>query len=414
MRTPHFSLRHRSERDPATSTATGCGHKLRVVLLTTSFPLRQDDVSGVFVRRLATALGRLVDVTVVTPAGKDEPEESPFRLCPVRYAPRKWQRLAHFGGGIPDAIRRRDPKLIFLVSLIPALFIRTWREARRADLVHGNWSVPSVIGAIAAKLAGCPAVATLRGEDVTRAKASRVFRFFLEMAVVLNARVFCVSEAMTSEMRRLYPTRAWKIEFVPNGVVLGSGKRSKAFHSPVRLITVGSCIERKRQDLIIKAMAEPRLRGRVTLKLIGDGPMRPALSELARTLGVEDQVSFVGAVLPHRVEEELMAADVFVFSSESEGRPNAVLEAMASGLPIVASDISGVRELLGDGCGRLYEPGNSGALARVLGDLMEDEHKAYRLGKFARQKLRKLGLSWEGSAQCYLANYESSLKDKSF
>ena len=384
---------------------------LRVVLLTTSYPLREDDVSGVFVRRLATALSRLVDIIVVTPAGKNAPDSSHFRICPVRYAPRRWQCLAQSGGGIPDAIRRRDPKLVFLISLIPALFIRTWREVRRADLVHGNWSIPSVIGAIAARLAGRPAVVTLRGEDVTRAKASRVFRFFLKLSVVLNARVFCVSEAMTSEMHRLYPTRASKIEFVPNGVVLGSVKRSKAFHSPVRLVTVGSCIERKRQDLIIRAMAEPRLRGRVILRLIGDGPMRPALSELARTLGVEKQISFAGAVPPYRVEEELMAADVFVFSSESEGRPNAVLEAMACGLPIVASDIAGVRELLGDGCGRMFEAGNSKQLAEILEDFMDEPYEALQTGNSARRKTDQCGLTWEQCAEKHLMAYERCMSE---
>lgn len=382
---------------------------MRIVLLTTSFPLRDEDTSGVFLRRLAEAMEKLFEVSVVTPAGPERPGEQSYRLCAVRYAPRKWQCLAHSDGGIADAIRRRDPKLAFLIVLVPALFVRTWLEARRANLVHGNWSIPSVIGAAAAICAGRPAVATLRGDDVTRAKSSWLFRAFLNLAVRLNDRVFCVSEAMTEDVQSLYPGHSAKIHFVPNGVTSEVIRSPGEFHFPIRLVTVGSCIARKRQDLIIKAMSEPGLSNQFSLEVIGDGPLRQELMELAANLGLKHQVHFVGSLPPDRVAHELAKADIFVLSSESEGRPNALLEAMACGLPAVASDIDGVRELLSEGCGQIFEPGSCSDLARVLGQLAANEKEAGRQGASARLKLRNLGLTWENSAACYLAHYESLL-----
>lgn len=380
---------------------------MRVVMLTTSYPLHCGDVSGVFIQRLASSLSDLAEVSVVVPDSAQLPTSgvSCCRVFRVRYAPRRFQRLCHSSGGIPDALRRRDPALLFLLLLVPALFFRSWRLLRHADVMHGNWSVPAVIGAVAARVAGCAAVATLRGEDVSRARSSRLMRGLLAAALLLNDRVFCVSQAMTSTVREMFPKYAGKVEFIPNGVSSVEHGKQRERRSCLSLVTVGSCIERKRHDLILQAIARPQLRGRTSLIVIGDGPSLSALRALAYQLRIGSFVEFRGKLAPEKTLEVIKEADIFVLASRSEGRPNALMEAMASGLAIVASDIDGVRELLADGRGLTFESGAVDGLERCLLRLHEDQGAVENLGQRARGHIHSLGLTWDKCAQRYFKAY---------
>ena len=129
----------------------------------------------------------------------------------------------------------------------------------------------------------------------------------------------------------------------------------------------------KRQDLLIQAfrpikttMPEARL------LLVGDGPEREALAQLSRRLGLCEHVHFAG----YRSDRErcLAAMDVFTLSSDSEGTPLALLEAWAARLPVVATAVGGLRELIEHGLtGLLVPPGDSERLARALQRLLADE-----------------------------------------
>jgi len=388
---------------------------MRIVMLTTSYPLSGTEASGVFIRRLVQGLSNVARVSVIVPDGVQPTSTIEHPDCDiqlVRYAPRRFQRLCHSAGGIPEALRRGDPALLFMVVLIPALLVQAWRAVRRADVMHGNWSLPAVIGAVAARLAGRPAVATLRGEDVSRARSSRLMRILLASSVRLNHRIFCVSEAMTDTVREMFPGHANKIEFIPNGIATVTRTKCRGRRQWVNLVTVGSCIERKRHELILRAMASPELRDRVTLRVIGAGPLVDDLKRLARDLGIQDRVDFRGQIEPERTLEVMSEADIFVLASRSEGRPNALMEAMACGLAVVASDIDGVKELVAGGRGRMFRSGDVDDLGRCLLELHQDPGEIRTLGERAQGHIRDLGLTWENCAERYMEAY-SSLVGKS-
>lgn len=381
-------------------------------MLTTSYPLSRTEVSGVFIRRLVQSLSSVARVSVIVPDGvhsisKCSPADCDMHL--VRYAPRRFQRLCHYSGGIPEALRRRDPALLFIVVLIPALFIQAWRVVRRADVMHGNWTLPAVIGAVAARIAGRPAVATLRGEDVSRAGSNRLMRLLLAATVRVNDRVFCVSEAMTDMVREMFPIHASKIEFIPNGIATVDRRKFRSRRDTIQLVTVGSCIERKCHELILQAMAKAELRNRFTLRVIGGGPLLGDLERLASSLGIQDRVDCLGQIEPERTLEVMSEADIFVLASRSEGRPNALMEAMACGLAVVASEIDGVKELVADGRGKTFRRGDIDALARCLLDLHEDPDEIRTMGESAQSYIRDLGLTWDNCAERYMQAYSSLL-----
>lgn len=386
---------------------------LHVTLLTTSFPLTENDVSGVFIERLAYALSRHARVTVVTPDGPhtdDTKSHTAYNLITARYAPRSLQRIVHSPGGLPSAIDTRDPALIFLPLLILALFFKTYSAARRSDIVHGNWSGPSIIAAIAARLAGRPSVSTLRGDDITRVRSSIVFRSLLRLSLRLNNYTICVSAAMAESLQTLFPAQSSRVLFIPNGVSAHPTRPQPKFSTPVRLLSVGSCIPRKRHELILHALARNDLRTRFHLRIVGDGPQFEHLKKVARDLDLERSVSLSGALPPYEIPNCLLDTDIFVLVSESEGRPNALLEAMAAGLPIIASDIDGVHELLKDGAGFLVNPATPETLSRALDVLTSNPDYAQQLARAARSRIYNLGLTWNSCADRHLRIYRSLTK----
>ena len=141
-----------------------------------------------------------------------------------------------------------------------------------------------------------------------------------------------------------------------------------------------------------------------SLVILGDGALRERLLRQVETLGLSSSVSLPGR--RQDVEECLAAADLYVSSSETEGMSNALLEALASGVPVVATRISGAEDLVVDGeNGLLVPPGETGSLAAALIRLLEDDDARSRLGRAARRRI-EVGFSLEAVAARYRATYE--------
>jgi glycosyltransferase involved in cell wall biosynthesis len=140
----------------------------------------------------------------------------------------------------------------------------------------------------------------------------------------------------------------------------------------------GILSQRKGFDLLLRAMAKTNLEN-VRLAIVGDGPYRRTLESLAHELGIESRVHFLGA--RDKGAESVAGMDVFVLSSHNEGMANVMLEAMAAGVPVIASDISGVRTAVGTSserppAGWIFNPGDVESLAACIdevGNLVRNE-----------------------------------------
>ncbi|TCK20883.1 glycosyltransferase [Pseudonocardia endophytica] len=140
-------------------------------------------------------------------------------------------------------------------------------------------------------------------------------------------------------------------------------------------------VEQKRHDVLLRAWDQ--MPADAVLLLAGDGPLRAGLEESADHLG--DRVRFLGT--RDDVPELLSAADACVLTSDWEGLPMVVLESMAAGRPMVATDVDGVREALGDGAGVLVPAGDPGAVARGLRDVLDDAGKRDRVVRAAHDRI---------------------------
>jgi glycosyltransferase involved in cell wall biosynthesis len=161
---------------------------------------------------------------------------------------------------------------------------------------------------------------------------------------------------------------------------------------PVRALCVGSLQEYKGHEILLRALsASPEL-ARLEVDLVGDGRLRTSLERQARELGIADRVRFAGSLPEGEVRELLDTADLFVLPSvvaadgQMEGLPVALIEAMASGVPVVSTRLSGIPELVADGeTGLLAEPGDPVSLAEALVRTLADPAAALGRAKRGRQ-----------------------------
>jgi glycosyltransferase involved in cell wall biosynthesis len=272
--------------------------------------------------------------------------------------------------------------------------LRTARSLRRerVDIVHGYQWRPALVGALVGRLAGVPlrlaSKRSLTGDD---ARAQHAWRRIARRVdtVIVNA------EALRVEGERLGMHCRWAL--LQNGVdtdrfqvgAAGAAARAAAGLDPRRPVigTVGRLEDRKGHDqllLALQALAARTNGNRPQGLIVGDGPLRDALAERARSLGVAGDVRFAGTV--GDVRPMLAAMDVFVLPSWAEGMSNALMEAMAAGRPVVATAVGGNTEVVADDrTGMLVPPGDPAAIAGAVLGLLGEPARAARLGAAARE-----------------------------
>lgn len=386
---------------------------MRVVVLTTSYPLSPSSHSGIFVKRLVDHLPAHVTPLVLTPCarGHDRRAIHSAGVHCFRYAPKSMQRLAHGPGGIPAALRSAPWLYLILPLLLLAAFFASWRMAKHADVLHGNWSINGVIAGLAARLRGKVAVVTLRGSDVSRAERSRLDRWLLRLCVRLNSKLVTVSHALRTGVERMAPEAANKVEVIPNGVddVFFAINRDRMRGAEtIKLMCIGNLIPDKGVDVIVRALsAVPAAH----LSIIGAGSEHEKLTRLARDLAIKERVHFTGALPPADIASRLAMTDVYISASYHEGRSNALLEAMASGCAVVVTRIPGIDELVQhEKTGLVFDAGDVDALKELLQRLAADADLRLSLGQAARTFARAEGWRWSDTAARYAAVYAEALQ----
>jgi glycosyltransferase involved in cell wall biosynthesis len=179
------------------------------------------------------------------------------------------------------------------------------------------------------------------------------------------------------------------------------------------VLYVGRFAPLKNVALLIDAFSRlAHRRGQARLLLVGDGPLEPALRKQAAVLGVQDRIVFAGSIPNQQLAPYYSAADVFALPSKFDNSPNAVLEAMACEVPVVATNVGGVPRYVSDGeTGLLVEP-DAAALAEALEQLLSDASLRSRLVTSGLEMVRAR-FSWRQSAERLIALYEQLLQPTS-
>ncbi len=257
----------------------------------------------------------------------------------------------------------------------------------RPQILHASSSKAGVLGRLAAAATRVPIrFFTVHGWAFSAysGPAGLLYRVSDRLMAPLTTVTICVSEQELADGLEAGACRTESSVVIHNAVDVSAAPRSGHDRPTPRLIAVGRLKAPKDFLTLIRALAALPADAFEAL-IVGDGPDRAEVEAEVRRLGLEGRVQLAGE--RSDVLELLAASDVFVLSSRSEGLPVSVLEAMAAELPVVASDVGGLSELVVDGeTGVLVPPGDASGLADALGRLVVDRELRRKLGAAGRAR----------------------------
>jgi len=307
------------------------------------------------------------------------------------------------------SIRRRQDRSNPLEQIIFVLSASLWTLSLilhfRPNATLAFFGVPS--GAIAwliKMVYQIPYVISLRGGDVPGFRPYD-FHFYHKLIAPFLRIIWKNASAVIANsngLRHLAVTfdPRFEIPVIPNGVDLELHKTMEHDWSAPRLLSVGRIVHQKGLDLAMHALG-----GLKDLdwewRIAGDGPQMQALQSLAEELGIQDRVFFLGWQSREQVIKSYKQSNVFLFPSRHEGMPNALLEAMAGGLPVIATCIAGNEELVVEGeTGYLVPAEDIESLQGALKKLLNDPALRQQMGAASRRRAEE-NYSWESTGGQY-------------
>jgi glycosyltransferase involved in cell wall biosynthesis len=405
----------------------------RVLVLTSNFPRWQGDPTTPFVLHLAQDLQNLGwDLEVLAPGAPGAASHEILDGIPVsrfRYLwPEKAQTVCYDGGALVN-LRNNPRERIKLPMLVAAEWFSTTRRlaTRQFDLLHSHWILPQgFVGVMSARPTRTPHVTTVHGGDVFSLRSAALKPF--KRTALRASDAITVNSSATAALVADIAGPETPVERIAMGTDVSppdptlSGEirdRHRDDDGPL-LVFVGRLVSEKGVFDLLDAVRLIRadLPG-VSALIVGEGPSRDTLEEYAVTIGVSDRVHFTGWISPAHVVAHMAAGDVVVGPSKMgedgwvEALGLTMVEAMASGSPLVASRIGGIPDVVIDGeTGILIEPGSPPAIAAAVRWLINHPADAKRIGAAGQRRARDL-FSREASAQAFSDLFVRVLKQRS-
>jgi glycosyltransferase involved in cell wall biosynthesis len=258
------------------------------------------------------------------------------------------------------------------------------------DLIDAHYFYPDGVAAVMlGKRARKPVVVTARGSDINLIAKHRLPRAMIRWAARNAAAVVTVSRALKDALVELgVPPE--HVRVLRNGVdtdlfkpVEREAVRQRLGMTRKTILSVGNLLDFKGHGIVISALS---LLPECELVVIGEGPDRRRFHMLARDSGVAERVRFLGSIPQAELRQYYGAADALVLGSSREGWPNVLLEAMACGTPVIASDVGGVSEIVTAAeAGIVLEERSAAAVARAVGALLANPPDRSATRRYAEQ-----------------------------
>ena len=335
----------------------------RLVVFSTLFPNAQQPNAGVFIRERMFRVGQHLPLLVVAPVAWFPGQGLIRRFKPhfrpdVAYQEEQQGIIVYHPRffSIPGVFKWLDG---YFLALSTYSLMKKLKKDFEFNIIDSHFAYPDGFAAtkIARKLS-VPVTITLRGTEIRHSK-SNTLRPFLVSALKSASKVFSVSNSLKQHVINLGIQKD-KIRVVGNGVDTqkfyplekqAMRKKLAIKNTDKVLITVGGLVERKGFHRVIEVLPElikhfPELKYLIVGGPCAEGDWTEKLQTMVTELNLQNHVSFLGSLPPTQLKDVLSAADVFVLSTRNEGWANVILEAMACGLPVIATDVGGNLEVV--------------------------------------------------------------------
>ena len=328
--------------------------KKKLLVTASTFPRWEGDTEPRFVLDLSSHMTDEFDVTVLVPASpgaKDTEVMNGVKVIRYHYFPiHKWETLCYPGAIVPR-IKEKKVRILLVPFLFISLYFKLWRILPEYDIVHAHWLIPQ---GIVQSFFKKPYIVTGHGGDVTS----------LNKGIIKKLKVRCLKKASHVTVvsnylkERVEELASHEIE---EPSVISMGVDTSKFGKQYRVenyfnqgdkkvvLFVGRLAEKKGVTYLIEAMKSVD----AILVIVGDGPLHDKLVEQAKEQG--NKIRFVGSKTHEELKTIYASADIFVAPSivakdgDQEGVPTTIMEAMASGLPVISTNTGGIADIIVDG-----------------------------------------------------------------
>ncbi len=281
------------------------------------------------------------------------------------------------------------------------------KKQKRYSLVHAFFGIPC---GYVAQLLKLPYIVSLRGSDVPfynprfKILDTFIFQRLSRMVWEKASAVITNSQGLKQLAQETSPELEFQVIY--NGVDANEFKPRKS-STTFNILSTSRLIERKGIKYLIEGFGQFYKKHQAgKLLLVGSGNLENELKNLAHKIGLGSVVEFRGTIPHEKTIQLYQSADIFALPSLNEGMSNSVLEAMSSGLPIIATDTGGTNELIDKSNGFIIKKSNSHEIFQALEKIYQDQSQRIRMGQSSRQKAETM--SWKNMADQYLNLYKKN------
>ena len=344
-------------------------------------------------RNIAERVSKNAEVFVITGRVKNQLQKEQFgKLQIIRTSLFSLKNLSH-------------SPLIYTLSLLPFIFFRSLVliKKEKINVLHCQGFLSSVLGFYLSEITGVPYITTVQRMESKRNPLKKII--YRQAAVCIGA-----SRAIGEYFKEI---GCKNVEVIPNGIDLKmfdnldrqKSRQELGLKDEFVIMTVARLEKVKGIDYLIEAMAKGKLPEiNCRLLVIGDGGERKNLDSLTEKLNLKERVRFFGEIPNEKVPEYLAAADCFILPSLREGFGIAILEAQASGIPVIGTKVGGILDLIEDGkTGLLVVPKNNEAIAQAILEICSNPVLAQNLTQNAKINLGQY--NWQNIASGVLKIY---------